>query len=234
MKPIIGIVASVLVQEDVSRLYISEYYRNAVIEFGGEPLLLLPTQQILHNKVRISENAPMTDAEKESLLKWVKQCDGIIIPGGTKMFEYYFVVLDYAIKEDVPIIGTCLGMQVMANYNKKIETVRNSEDKISHNVDEDYVHSIKIDKNSKIYDIVKQDTFMVNSLHNYHVVDSGIYKAVGYSADGLIEALEYPNNTFNIGVQWHPEMMVKYDDISRKIWTSFMSCAYDYKEKANK
>ena len=120
----------------------------------------------------------------------------------------------------------------MANYGLKnddgsikFETERNSEQGINHaNKELIYAHEVIIDKNSKLYEIMGQETIKVNSLHNYHVLSSPVYDIVGYSEDGLIEAVEYKNNRFNIGIQWHPERMLD-DKIQHKLLEVFIkSC----------
>jgi hypothetical protein len=40
--------------------------------------------------------------------------------------------------------------------------------------------------------------------------------------NGIIEAIEYPNKRFIIGVQWHPELMINYDDIMKKLFDRFI------------
>ncbi len=231
MKPIIGIVGRSTLPEESPRIYITEYYKNTLLEVGGNPLLLLPPQNINYNETKIIENVPMTLEEKEMLLGWLKLCDGIVMPGGQKMFEHDFFILEYAIKNDVPILGTCLGMQVMSHYNRKINNIRNVEYGINHDQELEYVHKVTIDRNSKLYEILGEDTFSVNSYHNFHVEDSDFYRTVGHSEDGLIEVIELPNNTFNIGVQWHPERMINYDSNARKLWEYFIKCSIEYQDK---
>ena len=51
----------------------------------------------------------------------IELCDGIILPGGEKTFEYDTYVVNYCIKNDIPILGICLGMQIMASTGKKRE-----------------------------------------------------------------------------------------------------------------
>ena len=41
------------------------------------------------------------------------------------------------------------------------------------------------------------------------------------SDDDIIEALEYPDNRFNIGVQWHPERLD--DNESNNLWSAFIN-----------
>ena len=47
------------------------------------------------------------------------------------------------------------------------------------------------------------------------------------SEDGVIEAIEYPGDYFNIGIQWHPEISYEFDENSRKIIDEFLRrCNY--------
>lgn len=66
-------------------------------------------------------------------------------------------------------------------------------------------HEILLDKNSRLYSIIGEEKLIVNSFHVEHITNPGIYSISAYSDDGVIEGLEFNKNTFNIGVQWHPE-----------------------------
>lgn len=226
MRPMIGIVSRVEYPGDTDKLVINDEYRRAIIDCGGDVFLILPPQIVDYGSTKGSEIAPLTQKEKEMLIRQLKMCDGILMPGGFKMLNYDFFILDYAIKNDIPILGICMGMQVMANYKRDIWNEKNDSNGISHRVeDKDYVHYVDIDKESLLFSIIREDCFMVNSLHNYHVLPSNYYQTVGYSEDGLIEAIEYPYNTFNIGVQWHPEKNYKTDCVSRRILETFIKKA---------
>ena len=63
---------------------------------------------------------------------------------------------------------------------------------------------------------------MVNSFHKRHATDNHIYKTVARSLDNQVEALEYPGETFNLGVQWHPEISYEFDLNSKKIIDAFI------------
>jgi putative glutamine amidotransferase len=218
MKPIIGIIG----RNDLSYLNktttcVFDNYRKAIINFGGIPILILPPQQINYYDELPKNIDNLTNDEKEMLIRQIKLCNGIILPGGVKRFEYDDFICDYCNKENIPLLGICMGMQVMCNYdndniNIKIE---------NHYEDIDYKHSIKIDKNSKLFDILKIDEIMVNSFHNYKVANEGSYKAVGFSKD-VIEAVEKKENLFNIGLQWHPEKNYDKDLNSKKIFEAFI------------
>ena len=232
-KPIIGIVGRCSQNDKkTSTIEVLDFYRKAVILNGGNPILLLPPQNTDYYNQKVSQLEPLTDSEKEMLNNQLDLCSGVILPGGFKTFQYDNYIVDYCIKKDKPILGICLGMQIMANYGNISEnnlpnfiSEKNSNDKIIHDDEENkYVHKVNIIKNSKLFNILQHDTFKVNSLHSYHVLESPIYNIVGYSEDGLIEAVEHPKNKFNIGVQWHPERLLD-DEIQHKLITSFIkSC----------
>ena len=78
---------------------------------------------------------------------------------------------------------------------------------------------------------IGEEEIMVNSYHKRHVTENHIYQTVAYSEDGLIEAIEYPSDTFNIGVQWHPERMNDFDEPSQKLMEYFVNeCSINKKE----
>lgn len=225
MRPRIGIVARPMMFEDYPRWYVTDSYRKACILSGGNPFMILPVQMSEYNTVKISEMERMSDEEKYMLSEQLSLCDGIVMPGGKRMFEHDFFILEYAIKNDIPILGICLGMQVMANYGRVPNNIK-IENKNNHDLEEEnYVHEVIIDRESNLYNILCKERFMVNSLHSMEIQESELYRTVAFSDDGVIEAVELPGARFNVGLQWHPEIMYSYDETGRLIWNKFIECS---------
>lgn len=219
MKPIIGIVGRPnFPDEKDSNIVVKESYRKAIITNGGIPFLILPPKLINYNNATPSENQDLTNEEKEILIKQLEKCDGILIPGGYKVFSHDFFILDYVIKNNIPTLGICLGMQTMSNYKQEYWNEKNTTNHFD--MSGNYLHKVNIDRESQLYKIIEQEQIMVNSIHNYHAIKSGIYVICGKSEDNLIEALELPGQKFNIGVQWHPELL--NDEPSQKLFKEFI------------
>ena len=217
-----------------SIIYIFDSVRRTIQQAGGEISLILPTGNIDYMKIDFENIPELSEREKIILNKTLDKCDGLFLPGGIKFTPFDQYILDYAIKKDIPTLGICLSMQMMSCYNEEIDIVKNDTEINHHQLDNDKVHSIKIAKNSKLYNILGKDEIMVNSIHNYHGTTNHIYKTVATSPDGIIEAIEYPTATFNIGLQWHPEKDYETNPDSKLIINEFLKQAEIYSNKKNK
>lgn len=226
MKPIIGIVGiddySI---KQKSTICIFENYRKAIINYGGTPIIILPPQLIDYYKTRPKDTKKLNNDEKEILINQINLCDGIVIPGGSKRFEHHNFICDYCNKKNIPLLGICMGMQTMCNYNNDNYNLKIEDG--SHKSENDYTHNVTINKNSKLYQILNKENIMVNSFHNYKVSNSGDYKTVAV-CDDVIEAVEKKEDLFNIGLQWHPEKNYDKDLNSEQIFKAFIEAAKLY------
>ena len=226
MKPIIGIVGiddySI---KQKSTICIFENYRRAIIKYGGIPILILPPLLIEYYKTRPKDTNKLTNEDKEILIRQLDLCNGVLIPGGAKRYDHHNFICDYCNKKNMPLLGICMGMQTMCNYdNNNINII--IENKF-HNSKNNYKHLVEIKKDSKLYDILKEDKILVNSFHDYKISNSGNYDIVG-TCENVIEAIEKKEDLFNIGLQWHPEKNYDKDLNSKKIFTSFIEAAKLY------
>ena len=208
-KPVIGILATsnyLLTDDSFKDTYrYGNNYIKRIVDNGGIPLLI----PYYDNKVI-----------KDSL----ELCDGLLLPGGEKVLEVAFEVIDYFYKNNKPILGICLGMQTLGMYSirekrilKKIES--NINHRVNENIrDEHYlVHDVYIENDSKIYDIFNSDKLLVNSIHNYCISEVGKeFRASCKSEDGVIEGIEALNKEFVIGIQWHPEVLNQFNILFEK------------------
>lgn len=224
MRPLIGIMMRCEeLESGTSMQYAMEFVRATIIKAKGEPLFLTPPQNIDYFKTKYANFPLLTEEEKITIDFWLDAIHGLFIPGGIKFTEYDRYVLKRAIAKKIPVLAVCLGMQLMSCYEQEVKLYDISSD-IKHDapLSEKYVHSVFIDPDSRLFQILGKETIMVNSFHKKMVGENEIYKAVAHSEDGVIEALEYPGEVFHIGLQWHPEKMYDYDMDAKKIIDTFI------------
>lgn len=153
-------------------------------------------------------------------------CDGIIFQGGSDIYKYHFNLLEEAIKMNKPVLGICMGHQIIGLYNN------NEQEKDLKKVNNHYSylgkHNINISKDSILYNLFG-DKLEVNSRHLYTLKTiNNPFICSAISDDNEIEAIEYiDNNQCIIGVQWHPEDMDNMD----KLYNYFLN---KVKERKNK
>lgn len=224
-KPIIGIIGRVATSKSRNDTICAwEEIRLSIVKSGGVPLLILPTNDFLYNK--INKVPRLTEQEKEDLYSIVDLCDGLIFQGGLEWYQYDAIVYNYALLKDIPILGICAGMQMMAcvdKYHSFSDLTIPNDTLINHQEkNKKYVHKVEVVNNTLLYDIVKTKSLSVNSRHSYHINDVKKFIVSAYSTDGLIEAIEYPNKKFVLGLQWHPESMLDYDEHANQIFERFI------------
>ena len=221
MRPVIGIVLRVEYPGETGKLILREEYRQNVIKHGGIPMGIFPSQLLDYTKTKTTEQPELTDEEKEMIIEQLRKCDGILMPGGFKANKFDRFISEYATENDIPLLGICLGMQIMANYKKEQFWVEKNETVINHNSEIELYHDVTLDKESKLFSIIEKERFKVRSRHNYHVLPNDYYDVSALSDDNIIEAIERKDRKFNIGVQWHPEDMD--DETSDRLFTEFIN-----------
>lgn len=231
-KPIIGIVGRVGKDTDSDNIiYVGEEYRKAIIKHGGIPILILPPQNVDYNLYEPNEIKNLNNNDKKHLEYVVSLCNGILLPGGYKWYEYDEYIFKYAYKKNIPILGVCAGMQMMASidnnkYERCVDDTKKIESKINHyekNID--YVHNIKIFNKTLLKQIVNKNIIQVNSRHTSQIKKVTDFEISAVSIDGVIEAIEDKSKNFVLGVQWHPESILEYDKASNMIYETFIKKA---------
>lgn len=151
---------------------------------------------------------PNTFENDNSVNEWFQifKPDGLILSGGNDIGQMErrdkseLLTLKYAEKFQIPVLGVCRGMQLMA--------LRAGAD------------LIRVHGHVKTRHVVKfedQNSREVNSFHNYQI--SGRIKdfeCVGHSDDGVIEKIVHKIFPWQ-GIMWHPEREKPYDPYDLKL-----------------
>lgn len=233
-KPIIGIVGKPQCDDVIwNKICISNEIKDAVNINGGVAIGIIPQskiKQIKEGKPFSYQNYYLDEKSLSDLFSTIDLCDGIILEGGITICDYEQEIAKYCIEKNIPLLGICCGCINMAlatggsisleNYDylkEKHFSLSNME-----------MHDVIIDKDSKLYSMIKKEKFVVNSIHKCKIDNPGAYSIKGFANDNIIELLELDGEGFNIGVQWHPEFITDKEE-ENQIFKEFI----DYLIKNN-
>ncbi|MGG1663019.1 gamma-glutamyl-gamma-aminobutyrate hydrolase family protein [Brevibacillus sp. NRS-1366] len=239
MKPIIGV--TTFLSESSKYSTVSRNYTDSIYAAGGLPVSI----PIVAGETNYSE--------------YIDMVDGILFTGGNDIApyfygenpvkelhsmssirdEYEFSLFKSAYEKNMPIFGICRGIQLINValkgslyqdiYSQCPGTLGHSPEQTA---SDEFYHSVKISRDTKLYDIFGEERIFTNSFHHQSV--KGLGKnliATAHSEDGIIEAIESTEDRFLLGVQWHPECMTKRHPMFLKLFSTFVQASSTYKQR---
>ena len=187
-------------------------YADAVLAAGGVPVLLPPASGSDHAARAV-----------------VARIDGLVVSGGADVDPSRYgevphpqtaswradrdaweaALLAAAAEVDLPTLGVCRGMQLMA------VTAGGSLDQHTPDVVGHEQHSpggpafgdvaVRTEAGSRVGGAVGE-TAEVSCHHHQSVREHPGFTGTAWAPDGTLEAMEQPGPRFCVGIQWHPEV----------------------------
>jgi putative glutamine amidotransferase len=122
-----------------------------------------------------------------------------------------FSVLEAALDADLPVLGVCRGMELLAvayggALHQHLPDVLGGDLRHQPAPGVYGSHPARFAPGSRAAAIFGERA-EVNSYHHQAVADPGKLAVTGWSDDDLVEVVEDPSRRFVFGVQWHPEAM---------------------------
>ena len=128
------------------------------------------------------------------------------------LFESTFLAA--ALELDLPVLAICRGMQLLNVHlgGTLNQHLLDDPSKLDHYRDRplaEPAHSVTLETDSILCSALSGPKVAVNTHHHQGLDDvAEPLEKVGYSEDGVLEAVVSREHTFVVGVQWHPEAMV--------------------------
>lgn len=154
--------------------------------------------------------------------------------------NYELALTKRALKLGIPILAICLGCQMLniAAGGTLIQDIPSQIPKsLIHSQKEKrdkLTHWVNIENNSFLYRIIGKRKLQTNTFHHQSIarVAPG-FRGVAKATDGIIEAIESIDGKFFLGIQWHPEELIKYST-HLKLFQGFVKYSSQYKRKIGK
>ncbi len=136
-------------------------------------------------------------------------------------------LLDRAMREGLPVLGICRGAQLMNVY---------VGGRLLRELTSFYAESpnpwtvfprkrIHVKPSSRLHSILGREVLKVNSLHRQAVDElATCLSVVAQEFNGVVQAVEYDEHPFFVGVQWHPEYLPQRPE-QRRIFRCFVAAA---------
>ncbi len=217
-SPLIGITVDNVDRSAASGMYRSGIgYSRAVAAAGGIPLLLPHEPELAAHYVELCDGFLLTGGADPRMEGFGCMTDGRanVMDARRQAFELaLFEALDAARDNalgsagDKPVLGVCLGMQLMALHNggslDQFLPDTLGESATAHQ--NDLTHHLVVAVNGSALGVPAGTTsWRVTSSHRQAVRDGGRLRELARAPDGTLEAIDAPGRTFYMGVQWHPE-----------------------------
>ncbi|MDE1549505.1 gamma-glutamyl-gamma-aminobutyrate hydrolase family protein [Jeotgalibaca caeni] len=234
--PLIGISGNQLLQvstafEGTSVAYTPQFFIDGLHHVGASPLIL-----------------PI--GTKEMAQQYVQLLDGLLLTGGydvdpnlygedphpqlqaiyPQRDTFELALIEAALERKIPILGICRGMQLLnvhfgGTLYQDLPT-QYGEHMMQHVQKAPFnfpVHAVSVEADSYLHTLTG-DRAMVNTFHHQGIKDLGKgLRVVATSSDGMVEAVEATDSEQDIlALQWHPEIMLNNDSVSRAIFTDFV------------
>lgn len=235
MRKVIGITSSQENANEPSEFTSPKSYSKAIEHAGGLPILL-----------------PIIDENVELIEEMLEHVDGLLLTGGVDVDPLLFGEQphrelgridpgrDYfelhlakaAMKKGIPILGICRGCQILnvaagGTIIQDIPEVLGKQNVIKHQQSAPRwypTHTARLVEGTKLASIFGEKEISINSYHHQSVNQPAPGFVVSAQAtDGVIEAIEFADHPFTIGVQWHPELMWYRCPIFSKLFDRFVA-----------
>jgi len=126
-------------------------------------------------------------------------------------------MIRYAMEQDIPLLCICRGHQMLnaaGGGSLIVDIPADITTAIDHGPGNQ--HMVYLVKGTRLSGIVGLDSGLVNTSHHQAVENLAPgFRVSAYAPDGIIEAIEPEDTTehpFILGVQWHPETMIRTSD----------------------
>ncbi len=237
-RPIVLVVTRRTTRKDRLIDYVGELHLELLIRLGTFPLMV-----------------PVVRGTLACLPQYMERMDGLLLVEGDDVepkryaarkanFEYLekthplkdaieLRLLREALSRQVPILGICRGSQLLnvtcggTLYGDVQREKRSERHHIDYENYDTYRHPVAIVPGTPLARWYRRKTIMANSYHHQGVRRlAPRFAPMAHADDGLVEAYYDPKAEFVVGLQFHPERMLKEYKGNLRVWEAFAAAIH--------
>ena len=233
-RPVVLVVANRDTRKNKLIDYVGEFHLELLVRCGALPVIV-----------------PVVPGTVRCLAQYTERMDGLLLVEGDDVdpkryaarkanFKYVdktlprkdeieIRLLGEALRREIPIMGICRGSQLLnvvcggtlyGDVRKEKGTERAHIDYENYDT---YRHPVDVLPGTPLARWYRRKALKVNSYHHQGVRElAGRFKPMAHADDGLIEGYYDPKAAFVVGLQFHPERMLKDYAGNLKVWKAFV------------
>ncbi len=232
-RPLVLVVTRRTTRKEKLIDYVGELHLELLIGLGALPVMV-----------------PVVDGTLACLPQYMERMDGLLLVEGDDVepkrfaarkanFKYLekthplkdeieIRLLRNALRREVPILGICRGSQLLnvACGGTLYGDVQKEKGTERHHIDyenyDTFRHPVSVAPGTPLADWYRRKMLKVNSYHHQGIrALASRFQPMAHADDGLIEAYYDPKVDFVVGLQFHPERMLKEYAGNMKVWKAF-------------
>lgn len=232
--PLIGISGSV--DKEEKTVFILRDYMRGLTEAGGAPVLLCPDMTAAELDACVTGLSGLMLAGGNDIAPGAFGQEPIAALGEVNPMrdDFEMKLIRAFLRAGKPVFGICRGVQALnvamggdlwqdipSQYRRADGTPPMAHQQTC--LGRYPSHEVRLAEQCLLKRILGVETLPVNSFHHQAVKSAAPGCQISASAaDGMIEAIEFPDYPFALGVQWHPERMFDTDPLARKLFEAFV------------
>lgn len=238
MKPFLSSQLTGSIWDD---LYVKQNFADVLARFNTNCIGIIPQgislDRLHSNDIDLSRDKDLTQNQKRFLIEQINLCDGLILQGGLSSHKYEIFIAQYAIENNIPIIGICAGFNNIARaIGAEVEHDEDLSKK--HDIyDKKQCHNIYIKDNANILSVkeLSKRIIPVNSIHTITLSSSEAYLNNRINVEAVskekglwgisyetVEAFSVKHTKFCLAIKWHPELLPN-DEITNLLFKKFVN-----------